>query len=190
MWRLYRVTWFASVRRVARRLEYSSLCVEVRGSAQHRRASGLTALPQGPSLRSGLSCPGPSSLTRPHPPYSPTRPNLPVVRVICGAFAVPAGASLGRLRAVPSFRCHSFSACRPQRPRIACVHGDAPNPHRAGVGNDRAAPSNRGATAQRNSSPVLQSFGSTALDLAVALVARLARQFSDHTARDGLALAP
>ena len=73
---------------------------------------------------------------------------------------------------------------------IACVHGDAPNPHRAVVGNDRAAPSNRGATAQRNSSPVLQSFGSTALDLAVALVARLARQFSDRTARDGLALAP
>jgi len=117
VWRLYRVTWFASVLRVACRLEYSSLCVEVRGSAQHRRASGLTALPQGPSLRSGLSCPGPSSLTRPHPPYSPTRPNFPVVRVICGAFAVPAGAGLGRLRAVPSFRCHSFSACRPQRPR-------------------------------------------------------------------------
>jgi hypothetical protein len=37
--------------------------------------------------------------------------------VICGAFAVPAGAGLGRRRAVPSFRCHSFSACRPQRPR-------------------------------------------------------------------------
>ena len=30
---------------------------------------------------------------------------------------MPAGASLGRRRAVPSFRCHSFSACRPQRPR-------------------------------------------------------------------------
>ena len=26
-------------------------------------------------------------------------------------------AGLGRPRAVPSFRCHSFSACRPQRPR-------------------------------------------------------------------------
>jgi len=34
--------------------KYSSLCVEILGSAQHRRASGLTALPQGPSLRSGL----------------------------------------------------------------------------------------------------------------------------------------
>jgi len=49
-----RVTWFASVVRVVCSLKYSSLCVEVLGSAQHRRASGLTALPQGPSLRSGL----------------------------------------------------------------------------------------------------------------------------------------
>ena len=106
------------VRRSCRlQLKYSSLCVEVLGSAQHRRASGLTALPQGPSLRSGLKCPGPSSLNRPHPPYSPTRPNFPVVRVICGAFAVPAAAGLGRRRAVPSFRGHSFSACRPPRPR-------------------------------------------------------------------------
>jgi len=30
---------------------------------------------------------------------------------------VPAGAGLGRRRAVPSFRRHSFSACRPPRPR-------------------------------------------------------------------------
>lgn len=28
------------------------------------------ALPQGPSLRSRLCCPGPSSLNRPHPPHS------------------------------------------------------------------------------------------------------------------------
>lgn len=40
-----------------------------------------------------------------------------MVRVICGAFAVPAAAGLGRRRAVPSFRGHSFSACRPPRPR-------------------------------------------------------------------------
>ena len=39
------------------------------------------------------------------------------MRVICGAFAVPAAAGLGRRRAVPSFRGHSFSACRPPRPR-------------------------------------------------------------------------
>jgi hypothetical protein len=50
-------------------------------SARHRRSSGFAA-PQVPSLRSGLCCPGPSSLTRPHPSYSPTRPNFPVVRVI------------------------------------------------------------------------------------------------------------
>src|SRR5229473_2920784 len=67
---------------------------------------------------------------------------------------------------------------------IACVHGDAPNPHNAGVGSDSAAASNRGAETQSNSSPVLPSFGSAALDFAVALVARLARQFSDRPARD------
>jgi hypothetical protein len=37
---------------------------------------------------------------------------------------------------------------------------------------------------------VLPSFGSVALDLAVLLLARLARQFSNRPARDGLALAP
>lgn len=36
--------------------------------AAHCRSSGPTTLPQGSSLRSGLFCPGPSSLTRPHPP--------------------------------------------------------------------------------------------------------------------------
>jgi hypothetical protein len=56
---------------------------------RRRRASGLTALPQGPSLRAGLCCPGPSSLRRPHPPHSPARPNFPARQVICGAFAVP-----------------------------------------------------------------------------------------------------
>ena len=56
---------------------------------RRRRASGLSALPQGSSLRSGLCCPGPSSLIRPHPPHSPARPNFPVRQVICGAFAVP-----------------------------------------------------------------------------------------------------
>ena len=32
--------------------------------------AALTALPQGPSLRTRFCCPGPSSLTRPHPPHS------------------------------------------------------------------------------------------------------------------------
>ena len=72
---------------------------------RHRRASGLTALPQGPSLRSGLCCPSPSSLNRPHPPHSPTRRNFPALRVICDAFAVLVhSTSLGCRRAVPSFR--------------------------------------------------------------------------------------
>jgi hypothetical protein len=56
---------------------------------RRRRASGPTALPQGPSLRAGLCCPGPLSLRRPHPPHSPARPNFPARQVICGAFAVP-----------------------------------------------------------------------------------------------------
>jgi len=43
------------------------------------------ALLQGPSLRSGLCCPGPSSLNRPHPPHSQAR--------------------LGDPRVVPRFTC-------------------------------------------------------------------------------------
>jgi hypothetical protein len=69
-------------------------------------------------------------------------------------------------------RC-SFSKLNPhefiggfERLAITCVHGDAdersspgrpkrtPNLHCAAVGIDRAAPSNRGTRAQRNSSPV------------------------------------
>jgi hypothetical protein len=53
-----------------------------------RHASGMTALPQRPSLRSGLCCPGPSSLNRPHPSHWPTRYNFPALRVIGPAFAV------------------------------------------------------------------------------------------------------
>jgi hypothetical protein len=34
------------------------------------------ALPQGPSLRSGLCCPGPSTLNRPHPPHSRAHPDF------------------------------------------------------------------------------------------------------------------
>ena len=33
--------------------------------------AAIAALPQGSSLRSGLCCPGPSSLSRPHAPHSP-----------------------------------------------------------------------------------------------------------------------
>jgi hypothetical protein len=41
-----------------------------RCALEHRHSSSLAALPQGPSLRTGLCCPGPSSLSRPHPPHS------------------------------------------------------------------------------------------------------------------------
>src|SRR5271167_2432311 len=72
---------------------------------------------------------------------------------------------------------------------IACLYGDAgkrilpggpkrrtPNPHRAAVGSDRPAPSNRCAEARRNSSPVLSPLGSAVLNLVLALVAPMARQ--------------
>ena len=60
----------------------------LRSSGRRRHASGMAALPQRPSLRSGLCCPGPSSLIRPHPSHWPTRDNFPALRVICPAFAV------------------------------------------------------------------------------------------------------
>jgi hypothetical protein len=74
-----------------------------------------------------------------------------------------------------------------ERLAIACRHGDAdkrrgpghpkrtPNPYRAAVGRDRAAPSNRRAGAQRNSSPVLSPLGSAVLDIVLALVVGLAQ---------------
>jgi hypothetical protein len=46
------------------------------------------ALPQGPSLRSGLFCPGPSSLNRPHPPHSRAHPDFTAWQLIRDAFAV------------------------------------------------------------------------------------------------------
>jgi len=80
------------------------------------------ALPQGPSLRSGLYCPGPSTLIRPHPPHSPAHRSFAARRLMCDAFAVRE--RLGDPRVVPRFHCHSFSACRPQCPRggCRCVH--------------------------------------------------------------------
>ena len=47
-----------------------------------------TALPQGPSLRSGFCCPGPSSLIRPHPPHSRAHHDFAARRFIRDAFAV------------------------------------------------------------------------------------------------------
>src|ERR1700680_2344972 len=53
----------------------SLLCVrgDALGCTSVRAVS--TALPQGPSLPSGLCCPGPSSLSRPHPPHSRAHPD-------------------------------------------------------------------------------------------------------------------
>jgi hypothetical protein len=61
------------------------------------------ALPQGPSLRSGLCCPGPSSLNRPHPPHSGAHPDFTDLRLIRDALAVRF--RLGDPRVVPCFHC-------------------------------------------------------------------------------------
>jgi hypothetical protein len=70
----------------------------VRTAARKATAS----LPQGPSLRSRLFCPGPSSLNRPHPPHSQARRDFAAVRVIRDALAVRE--RLGDPRVVPRFR--------------------------------------------------------------------------------------
>jgi hypothetical protein len=51
---------------------------------EHLRSSGVPALPQGPSFRSGLFCPGPSSLIRPHPPHSQAQPDFAAERAYTG----------------------------------------------------------------------------------------------------------
>ena len=48
----------------------------------------LVALPQGSSLRTGLCCPGPSTLNRPHPPQLRAHPDFAALRLIRDAFAV------------------------------------------------------------------------------------------------------
>ena len=68
----------------------SLLCVRGNGLMSTSVQADPPALPQGPSLRSGLCCPGPSSLNRPHVPHWPTRRNFPALRVMCPAFAVRA----------------------------------------------------------------------------------------------------
>jgi hypothetical protein len=57
---------------------------------KHLRASGPAALPQGPSLRSGLCCPDPSTLNRPHPPRLQAHSDFAVSRFIRNAIAVHA----------------------------------------------------------------------------------------------------
>ena len=71
--------WFAIVlRALCCHRQFPALC-QGRCAVKHLRASGPAALPQGPSLRSGLCCPGPSSLNRPHPPHSQAHPDFTVL---------------------------------------------------------------------------------------------------------------
>ena len=83
----------------------SALCRR-RCALKHRHASGFTALPQGSSLRSGLYCPGPSSLNRPHPPHSWAQRAFAALQLIRPAFAVRL--RLGDPRLVPCFHCPFF----------------------------------------------------------------------------------
>jgi hypothetical protein len=70
-------------------------------------------LPQGPSLGSGLCCPGPSSLNRPHPPHSQAHRDFTAWRLIRDVFAVRE--RLGDPRVVPGFHC-SFLPGMPSSP--------------------------------------------------------------------------
>jgi hypothetical protein len=81
--------------------------------------AAFAALPQGPSLRSGLSCPGPSSLIRPHLPHWASTSRLHLF----GLYA------MSSLCLSASAACHWFRAFaggpfilgmpRPRRPRRA-----------------------------------------------------------------------
>ena len=72
-------------------------------SIVHRHGGWGNPPPQGPSLRSGLCCPGLSSLNRPHPPHSQAHRDFTAGRLIRDAFAVRE--HRGDPRVVPSFRC-------------------------------------------------------------------------------------
>src|SRR6267378_3980134 len=62
-----------------------------------------TPLPQRSSIRSGLYCPSPSTLNRPHPSHSQAHPDFAAWRFIRNALAVLV--RLGDPRVVPCFRC-------------------------------------------------------------------------------------
>jgi len=60
------------------------------GNLLRYRHSSLSALPQGSSLRSGLCCPDPSTLNRPHPSHWQARSDFPSLRLyetpqLCGS---------------------------------------------------------------------------------------------------------
>src|SRR5580692_10208805 len=81
-------SWFAIALRALCCHRDSLLCVRDDAPVSTSVRAGCPALPQGPSLRSGLFCPGPSSLNRPHPPHSRAHPDFTVSRLIRDAFAV------------------------------------------------------------------------------------------------------
>jgi hypothetical protein len=96
---------FASLpRSAAFSLSCSALC---RRGCAFRTATRAAdpALPQGSSLRTGLCCPHPSSLNRPHPPHSWAQHAFAALQLIRPAFAVRF--RLGDPRLVPCFH-HSF----------------------------------------------------------------------------------
>jgi len=110
--------WFASLLRAPRFQTCSSplgVGAVVRLSAAIRAT--VVALPQGSSLRSGLFCPGPSTLNRPHPPQWPAHLDFAALRFIRDTLAVHVPLCLGDPPLVLSFRCWSFATCRPLRPR-------------------------------------------------------------------------
>jgi hypothetical protein len=80
--------WFAIALRALCCHRDSLLCVRDDAPVSTSARAGCSALPQGPSLRSGLFCPGPSSLRRPHPPHSQAHPDFTAWRLIRDAFAV------------------------------------------------------------------------------------------------------
>ena len=105
--------------------------------------------PQGPSLGSGLFCPGPSSLNRPHPPHSQAHRTFTAWRLIRDAFAVRE--RLGDPRVVPNFHCTFLpgmpSSPTPRSPtpisRTSMPTSPSPYDHRLGTPNSPAIRSTR-----------------------------------------------
>src|SRR5262249_19468929 len=94
--------WFASVLRASRSYPRMSRSLSGRLPPNAPPWRVGDPPPQGSSLGSGLCCPGPSSLNRPHPPHSQAHRDFAAKRLIRNAFAVRE--RLGDPRVVPGFR--------------------------------------------------------------------------------------
>jgi hypothetical protein len=105
--------WFAIALRALCFHRDSLLCVRDDALMNTSVRADSAALPQGLSLRSGLFCPGPSSLSQPHPPQLRAHPDFTAWRLIRDAFAVHIRICLGAPRLVLSFHQCSFTTCRP-----------------------------------------------------------------------------